>query len=114
MPQEPTSILARVGRYDVFLELTRGALGPLCAARVASGAEEGRIVTVRRLRIDSKRKDVLSRLTEATLAAMEVRHSKILAVLDVTLSGQELCVVSEYVEGEILCSLQRIAFSKRF
>src|SRR5688572_23317363 len=93
-PREPTPILARVRRYDLFLELTRGALGSLWVARVASGAEEGRIVSVRKLRVEGKRPEVLSRLTEATLAAMEVRHPTILAVLDVTLSGQELCIVS--------------------
>ena len=54
-----------------------------------------------------------SRLTEAALAAMEVRHPNILAVLDVALLGQELCIVSEYVDGESLHSLQRLAFARR-
>ncbi|HEY6557515.1 MAG TPA: protein kinase [Polyangiaceae bacterium] len=111
--EEPETRFERVGRYDLIVELSRGALGSFWAARVATGAEEGRIVCVRRIRVGSDRHDVSSRLTEAALAAMEVRHPNILAVLDVALIGQELCVVSEFVEGESLHTLQRLAFARR-
>lgn len=111
--EEPETRFERVGRYDLIVELSRGALGPFWAARVATGAEEGRIVCVRRIRVGDDRHDVSSRLTEAALTAMEVRHPNILAVLDVALLGQELCVVSEFVEGESLHTLQRLAFARR-
>ncbi len=111
--EESETRFERAGRYDLIVELSRGALGPFWAARVATGAEEGRIVCVRRVRVGSERHEVSSRLTEAALAAMEVRHPNILAVLDVALIGQELCVVSEFVEGESLHSLQRLAFARR-
>ena len=102
----------RVGSYELATELERGALGPLFAARVASGREEGRLVTVRRLSVEGcARKDVEG-LIEATRTARRVRHSKLAAVLDVVDADREIAVVGEYFEGRSLSSLQRLAFDK--
>jgi serine/threonine protein kinase len=94
-------------------ELGRGALGPLFAARVAAGGEEGRLVAVRRIPVDACAPQDVERLLEAARIARRVRHSKLAAVLDVVEGESEIALVGEYVDGRSLSSLQRLAFAKR-
>jgi eukaryotic-like serine/threonine-protein kinase len=98
----------RVGRYELLTELCSSALGSLWAARVASGIEEGRLVSVRRIAL---RGGDAQRLTTAGVTAMRVRDPKIVAVLDVAQVDRELLVASEYVDGESLRTVLRAAFS---
>jgi eukaryotic-like serine/threonine-protein kinase len=107
---EPTD---RLGRYTLVTELAPGAFGPLWAARVASGAEEGRLVVVRRIAVPGGDTGLVQRLSEAAFAAMEVRNAKIAAVLDVVVAEREVAVVSEYVDAQALRSLMRLAALKR-
>jgi serine/threonine-protein kinase len=94
-------------------QLDRGPLGPLFAARVATGGEEGRLVAVRRIPIDAcARQDVLQ-LVETAKIARRVRHSKLAAVLDAVATDREIALVGELVDGYSLSSLQRLAIAKR-
>jgi serine/threonine protein kinase len=92
----------------MIAQISTSAWGPLWVARAATGAEEGRIVSVRRL---GKRPPLdpllLRKIANTAFAAMEVRGAEIAAVLDVVVTGTEIGVVNEYVEGELLRSLQR-------
>jgi serine/threonine protein kinase len=91
-------------------QLAPSAYGPLWVARVASGAEDGRIVALRRVGKGPLLDDAaLARTATAAFAAMDARHPRIVAVLDVVLTKTELGIVTEYVEGELLSSLQRRA-----
>lgn len=89
----------RIGRYELMLELDRGPAGPRFAAYVLEGADEGRFVAVRRVRVGDADRDALARVS---LAATGVRDPHIAALLNAREHGEELIVASEYVEGETL------------
>ena len=102
--------MTSTGRYDFVTELGSGALGPLWAARVNAGPELGRLVSVRRV---SGEGSLLDRLMVAGVTSLRFRHPGVSAVLDVVQGTGELLVVSEYVDGEPLDTLQRLAAVNR-
>jgi serine/threonine protein kinase len=97
-----------VGRYQMIAQLAASAWGPLWVARAAGGSESGRVVSIRRVGLRPPLEaSLLRKLALAALAAKDVRGAPLAAVLDVVVTGSEVAVVSEYVEGELLRSLQR-------
>jgi hypothetical protein len=97
-----------IGRYELVAPLASGALGELWRARIASGPEQGRMVGLRRiLRGPAFDSGVLERITDAGFAAMELRHPRVLAVLDVVVAGDQIAIVSELFGGAVLKSLLR-------
>ncbi len=99
--------------YELLANLGRGAHGQLFGARVATGAEEGRLVAVRRIPIDSCAPGDVQRVVETARIARRVRHSKLAAVLEAVATDRELLLVGEYVDGHSLSSLQRLAVAKQ-
>jgi serine/threonine-protein kinase len=96
------------GRYEFISQIATSPLGPLWAAHVTTGAEEGRIVGVRRIpKVEPVIGPFAEELAAAARIAMEVRHPRVAAVLDIVPSESEIAVVTEYVEGELLRSIQR-------
>src|ERR1041385_7872416 len=103
-----------IGRYEFVSEIAPGALGELWKARIASGPEQGRIVSIRRVpRTATFDAQAVERLTNAGFAAMEVRHPKIAAVLDVVVGDSEIALVSEHIPGALLQSVLRPSSGKR-
>jgi serine/threonine protein kinase len=103
-----------VGRYELMSPLLSGALGELWLARIASGPEVGRIVDIRRIpRSNGLEMRFVERLTNAGFAAMELRHPRIAAVLDVVVGAAEIAIVSEHITGAILQTLVRPEPGKR-
>jgi serine/threonine-protein kinase len=103
-----------VGRYELLAPLLSGALGELWQARIASGPEAGRIVDIRRIpRVEGLEMRYVERLTNAGFAAMELRHPRIAAVLDVVVGAAEIAIVSEHITGAILQTLVRPEPGKR-
>jgi serine/threonine protein kinase len=105
-----------VGRYELItrLPLLSGALGELWLARIVSGPEEGRVVDLRRIpRGEGLEMRFVERLTNAGFAAMELRHPRIAAVLDVVVGAAEIAIVSEHITGAILQTLVRPQPGKR-
>jgi serine/threonine protein kinase len=105
----PPESSAEVRRgYQLIAQLATSPIGPLWVARSAAGAERGRVVLLRRLAkpvpLDAA---TFRRAAIAAFAAREVRDPRLLAVLDVVVGDVELGVVTEYVEGELLRSLQK-------
>ncbi len=102
---EPPTV---IGRYELVAPLASGALGELWRARIVSGPEQGRVVALRRiLRGPAFDTGVLERITDAGFAAMELRHPRVLAVLDVVVAGDQIAIVSELFGGAVLKSLLR-------
>jgi serine/threonine protein kinase len=92
----------------------QGALGALWRARIASGPEEGRVVAIRRIPRSAKLgAEALERITNAGFAAMELRHPKITAVLDVVVAETEIAIVSELIAGAVVQTLLRPPGGKR-
>src|SRR6185503_5905316 len=103
-----------IGRYGLVSEIAPGALGELWKARIVSGPEQGRIVSIRRVpRTGGFDARAVERLTNAGFAAMEVRHPKIGAVLDVVVADSEIALVSEHMGGALLTTLLRPPSGKR-
>ena len=103
-----------VGRYELVAPLLSGALGELWQARIVSGPEKGRMVDIRRIpRFEGLEMRYVERLTNAGFAAMELRHPRIAAVLDVVVDAAEIAIVSEHVTGAILQTLVRPEPGKR-
>jgi eukaryotic-like serine/threonine-protein kinase len=111
-PEPPTSP-ERIGRYQLVGEIGGGPLGPLSAAYVAAGAEEGRIVAIRRVPVGANEREAQQRISRSGIGAMSIRHARLAAVLDVLPGPSSLAVVSEYVESASLRSLQRQAAISR-
>lgn len=93
------SVADRAGRYEYVERTAEGTFGSVWKARVTSGAEVGRVVAIRRIARQGLNAAQVERLTSAGFSAMEVRHPKIAAVLDVVVGESEIAVVSELVEG---------------
>lgn len=95
-----------VGRYELVTPLAAGSLGGLWMSRVASGPEEGRVVTVRSIERPAALTDsALSPLTAVGFSAMELRHPAVAAVLDVVVAGGAIAIVSEHLEGTLLSGI---------
>lgn len=103
---------ARVGRYELALSLGQGPLGELWAGAAAEGPEQGRLVSIRRIRFGGAAPDLRRLAARAAETARALRHPKLAAVLDVVELESELLVVSEYVEGELLSVLLKQATSQ--
>lgn len=99
------------GRYELLAELTMGPLGALWAARTLSGGERGRLVTIRRVSTLAAAPALVDRLIGSASAALDVRHSGVVATLDLLPELEAVSVVSEYVEGETLASLLATAIA---
>jgi len=102
----------RIGRYELLTEVARGPEAPLWIARVGEGADLGRLVMMRRIRRKSLDARSLEALRQAGTAATKIRDPRIVAVLDVVVVQEEFAVVSEYIDGELLRSVQRLAAQK--
>lgn len=103
-----------LGRYELVASIATGSIGELWRARIASGPEEGRVVSIRRIprteKLDAK---AVERITNAGFAAMELRHPKVAAVLDVFVAETEIGIVSEHIAGSVVQALVRPQGSKR-
>ncbi|MBI5535358.1 MAG: protein kinase [Deltaproteobacteria bacterium] len=100
--------LERLGRYELIAEMHPGAIGGLWAARIVSGANEGKIVGVRRIAprdgFDSK---LVQQVCEAAWTVMELRLSGVLPLIDVVVADGRVGVVRDHVEGDSLRAVQR-------
>lgn len=95
-----------IGRYELVAKVSAGSLGDLWMGRIASGAEEGRVVTIREIpRPFSLSDQGVSNLTAVGFSAMELRHPSVAAALDVIVSAKDIAIVSEHLEGTLLSDL---------
>jgi eukaryotic-like serine/threonine-protein kinase len=100
-----------LGRYELLAEVAKSQLGPLSAARGSAADDLALIRTVSTG--PAVASDELDRLSEAAWWALEVSHTHIAAPRDVVMTEQQIGLVSEYVEGEVLRSLMRVAGFRR-
>lgn len=103
-----------IGRYQLVAKLSAGSFGDLWVGRIASGAEEGRVVTIREIpRPFSLSDQAVSTLTAVGFSAMELRHPSVAAALDVIVSGKDIAIVSEHLDGTLLSDLLHTPASLR-
>jgi len=99
----------RVGPYALISEVHCGALGARWVGNIVEGVEQGRLVTLRRVELPGGKSRAKHFLYDAARRAETIRHPRVAAVLGVHEREQELVVASEYVEGEVISTLLRLA-----
>jgi serine/threonine protein kinase len=98
---------ARVGRYDLLVELGRGGMASVSLARsIGSGGFE-RLAAVKLLHsgLCADPEFVEMFLDEARLAA-RLHHPNTAAIIDLGAEGTQLYMVMDYVEGDTLHAVQ--------
>lgn len=101
-----------VGRYEVHDRIAAGGMATVHLGRLLGAAGFSRTVAIKRLH-DGYAKDpefVAMLLDEARLAAL-IRHPNVVPTLDVVAEDDELLVVMEYVEGDSVAHLTKLAQS---
>lgn len=109
-PQSPSSAGAGSGRYRIFDAIASGGMARVHLGRMIGAAGFSRLVAIKKLHphLAAEPKFVSMFMDEARLAA-RVRHPHVVAVLDVVEEGSDLLLVLEYVPGETLSGLVRLA-----
>jgi serine/threonine-protein kinase len=108
---EPVAFDARerIAHYEVLTEIARAPRASLWAAHSSGGADVGRLVALRRVPRESLDAEHLERVRSAGVIAKRIRDPKVVAVLDVVVAPREIAIVNEYIDGEPLRSVQRLA-----
>ncbi len=114
VPDKPQKTL---GSYELIGELHKSYLGPGWAGRAVEGRNRGSTVLIRRIycQPDPGRDSSASvgQLAAAARSTIPLRHIRLLPVLEVLETADELAVVSHYGEGETLRSLLWLAGIRR-
>jgi eukaryotic-like serine/threonine-protein kinase len=100
----------RIGRYGIFGEIASGGMATVYFGRLIGAVGFSRSVAIKQLHPQYARSPefVAQFLDEARLTA-RIRHPNVVQVLDVVARDGELFVIMEYVEGEPLSRLSRMA-----
>jgi serine/threonine protein kinase len=109
--KDPTDTEAQViGRYALFGPIAAGGMATVHLGRLLGPVGFSRTVAIKRLHQEYSRDPefVSMFLDEARLAA-RIRHPNVVPTLDVVATKGELFLVMEYVQGESLSRLLKIA-----
>jgi eukaryotic-like serine/threonine-protein kinase len=106
--------IRKIGRYALYAEIAAGGLATVHLGRLLGPVGFARIVAIKRLHPQFAKDPefVASFLDEARLAS-RVRHPNVVPTLDVVATGGELFVIMEFVLGESLAQLMRLAAERR-
>ena len=99
-----------VGRYEIITKLFESELGTLSAARVGSGDDSGKTVAVRLIDAGEEALEALGALARRV---KKLGNELVVPVIDTIEGDKKLAVVSDYVEGEALGTLLRVASVRR-
>jgi serine/threonine protein kinase len=99
-----------VGRYAIYDEIASGGMATVHVGRLLGPVGFSRTVAIKRLHPQFAKDPefVAMFLDEARLAA-RIRHPNVVATIDVVATRGELLLVMEYVQGESLAQLSRVA-----
>ncbi len=100
----------RIGRYALFGEIASGGMATVYFGRLVGAVGFSRAVAIKQLHPQFAKSPefVAQFLDEAQLTA-RIRHPNVVSVLDVVVRDGELFVIMEFVEGEPLSRLLRMA-----
>jgi serine/threonine protein kinase len=103
----------KIGRYALHAEIAAGGMATVHIGRLLGPVGFARTVAIKRLHVPFAKDPefVASFLDEARLAA-RIRHPNVVSTLDVVATEGELFVVMEYVLGESLAQLMRLAHAR--
>jgi serine/threonine-protein kinase len=104
----------RIGRYAIHGAIASGGMASVHFGRLTGAGGFARTVAVKRLHphLAKDREFAAMFVDEARLAA-RIRHPNVVATLDVLAVSDELLIVMEYVHGESLAELCRVASARK-
>jgi serine/threonine-protein kinase len=103
----------QVGRYAIFEPIAAGGMATVHVARLMGGQGFSRVVAAKRMhRHFLADPDFKRMFLEEALLAARVRHPNVVPIVDVLSHESELIIVMEYVHGESLLALMRLAQKK--
>ena len=99
-----------VDRYAVYGVLASGGMATVHLGRLVGPAGFSRTVATKRMRSDCVTDPhQTSMFADEARVAGRIRHPNVVAVIDVVSTAEELLLVMEYVEGETLGNLVKLA-----
>jgi len=99
-----------VGRYALYGEIASGGMATVHFGRLLGPAGFSRMVAIKRLHPQlAKETEFVSMFLDEVRLAARVQHPNVVATLDVVEEGGELFLVMEYVHGESLAQIIRLA-----
>ncbi|MEZ4231697.1 MAG: serine/threonine-protein kinase [Polyangiaceae bacterium] len=99
-----------VGRYAIHGEIASGGMATVHLGRLLGEAGFARTVAIKRLHPQfAKDPDFVNMFLDEARIAARIRHPNVVSTLDVVNSEGELLLVMDYVHGESLSRLVRIA-----
>ena len=103
-----------IGRYALHGEIAAGGMAAVHIGRLLGPVGFARTVAIKRLHppLAKDPEFVAMFLDEARLAA-RIRHPNVVSTLDIVATEGELFVVMEYVQGESLARLMRVARTQK-
>jgi len=109
-PVARSSECRRVGRYLICGEMASGGMASVHLGRLLGPAGFSKIVAIKRLHSQFARDpEFLSMFIDEARLASVISHPNVVSSLDVVVEDSELSLVMEYVHGETLAQLIRLA-----
>src|ERR1700691_5662506 len=108
MPSEaaPRSI----GRYVLYGEIASGGMATVHVGRILGPAGFSRTVAIKRLHAQyAKDPEFVSMFLDEARLAARIHHPNVVSTIDVVARDGELFLVMEYVAGESLARLEKLA-----
>ena len=107
---EPSAPVRVVGRYALYGEIAAGGMATVHFGRLLGPVGFSRTVAIKRLHPQfAKDPEFVSMFLDEARLAARIRHPNVVPTLDVVATQGELFLVMDYVQGESLSKLIRIA-----
>src|SRR6476659_4224909 len=99
-----------VGRYALYDEIASGGMATVHCGRLLGPAGFSRTVAIKRLHAQfAKDPEFVSMFLDEARMAARIRHPNVVPTLDVVARDGELFLVMDFVHGESLSRLRRMA-----
>jgi serine/threonine-protein kinase len=104
-----------VGRYALYNEIAAGGMATVHIGRLLGPVGFARTVAVKRLHPQyAKDPEFVSMFLDEARLAARVQHPNVVATIDVVTTDAELFLIMDYVRGESLSKLLRVARKHKF
>src|SRR5437870_9490793 len=99
-----------VGRYAIYNEIAAGGMATIHLGRLLGPVGFARTVAIKRLHPQfAKDPEFVSMFLDEARIAARVQHPNVVATIDVVATDGELFLIMDYVRGESLSKLVRLA-----
>ena len=99
-----------IGRYALYDEIAAGGMATVHLGRLLGSVGFSRTVAIKRLHPQyAKDADFVTMFVDEARLAARIQHPNVVSVLDVVAAEGELFLVMDYVQGESLSQLLKLA-----